>query len=314
MAATYVASYAYLAWYHQTLFLFDTLVHENGQLTLLQSLFYASHFLGHVPVLTVLAVYFAGACLWLCAPTQDGSTRTVSWLIVALILLLSCSMLVSFLAFGTEDTVSFIVQKKQSPVSYETAGAWNLHLPSTVLQLALIPAYIYWARRGLGRAIEPGPAGRRLMALGIGGTVVLTLLFNGSHPGAALWLWLNPRYLAHGVREMVTFPLTYYPIVLYVLFRAEGATPSHRGAAPGLAAKMIALGLMVVVGMGIMSYASLSAGIGELAQKPAFARDGRLGIPYLLASHYFEHVLDTIYFALVALLVVRLAQRRRGPS
>ena len=41
---------------------------------------------------------------------------------------------------------------------------------------------------------------------------------------------------------------------------------------------------------------SLSHGVGNLAQERAFARGGPLGIPYLLASRYFEHFLDTIFF------------------
>ena len=55
-------------------------------------------------------------------------------------------------------------------------------------------------------------------------------------------------------------------------------------------------------------------GIGELAQKPPFARTGALGVPYLLASHNFEHVLDTIYFTLVTLLLWSIAPRRRDAA
>jgi hypothetical protein len=51
----------------------------------------------------------------------------------------------------------------------------------------------------------------------------------------------------------------------------------------------------------------LSVGIGSLAQKPFFAKKCELGIPYLLASHYFEHFPDTIYFTLLSLFLYGVA-------
>jgi hypothetical protein len=55
-------------------------------------------------------------------------------------------------------------------------------------------------------------------------------------------------------------------------------------------------------------------GIGQLAQTPPFAKAGTLSVPYLLASHYFEHLLDTIYFTLLTLLLWSFASRRNAPS
>ena len=58
----------------------------------------------------------------------------------------------------------------------------------------------------------------------------------------------------------------------------------------------------------------LRAGIGNLAQKSSFAVEGRLGVPYLLASHYFEHFLDTIYFTLLCLILYDLSVQRPNPA
>ena len=63
------------------------------------------------------------------------------------------------------------------------------------------------------------------------------------------------------------------------------------------------LTVLFLLGLFYQSYISLAAGIGELAQKPYFAKNGKLGIPYLLASHYFEHFLDTVYFTLLCLVL-----------
>lgn len=66
---------------------------------------------------------------------------------------------------------------------------------------------------------------------------------------------------------------------------------------------MIILTALFLMGLFYQSYISLAAGIGRLAQKPFFAKNGELGIPYLLASHYFEHFLDTVYFTLLCLIL-----------
>ena len=53
----------------------------------------------------------------------------------------------------------------------------------------------------------------------------------------------------------------------------------------------------------------LGAGIDGLTQRPDFAHEGRLSIAYLLASHSFEHVLDTLFLALLSLLLMTAGQR-----
>ena len=62
---TYVISYLYLAYYHGKILVFNTIVHEGGTYTLLQDIFYASHFLGHIPVHTMIAFLFIGSYLCL---------------------------------------------------------------------------------------------------------------------------------------------------------------------------------------------------------------------------------------------------------
>jgi hypothetical protein len=61
----YGVSYLVLALYHGKIFIFTTIVHEGGTHTLTRTIFYASHFLVHVPVHTVLAFLFTGTFLCL---------------------------------------------------------------------------------------------------------------------------------------------------------------------------------------------------------------------------------------------------------
>jgi hypothetical protein len=67
---------------------------------------------------------------------------------------------------------------------------------------------------------------------------------------------------------------------------------------------MGALAVLFAVAFAYQVVVSLGHDIGALAQQPSFAEGGRLGVPYLLASHFFEHVLDSLFFTLVTLLLV----------
>jgi hypothetical protein len=59
----YDVSYGYLANYHNSHNLFQTVVHKGGTHTLLETIFYAPYFLGHAPIYTVLALYLMGVFL-----------------------------------------------------------------------------------------------------------------------------------------------------------------------------------------------------------------------------------------------------------
>ncbi|UCD83611.1 MAG: hypothetical protein JSU92_09945 [Deltaproteobacteria bacterium] len=312
---TYIISYLYLAYYHGKYFIFNTIVHEGGEYTLLQDLFYASHFLGHIPVLTMLAFLFAGSYLCLTGYNPNRCSRNKIKLIVGiLILFLILSILLSLVIFGYEDTFDFICQKKQGVSIYEEGGSWNLHLPSSILLFLLIPVYLYIFKKIFGRGIELNSRGSFYISLGFIFFFIFTFLLNKSIIDIIFRIWGNPRYLAHSVRELLTFPVTYFPVPLYFFLRGEGKGDVQRENREKMNFKYFILCLAVVFLLGLcyQSYVSLSEGIGGLAQKPYFAKGGSLGIPYLLASHYFEHFLDTVYFTILCLLLYSIAETDSG--
>ena len=328
--SVYSVSYLYLAVYHQDAFLFDNLVHEGGTHTLLESIFYFSHFLGHVPVVTVLALLFTGTFLSLSAhgaapspqpppsrgggdqfpPPLGGRVRVggkhlkhkSALLLASIAALLVVSFVLSLSVFGADETLAFILQQKQGVDIYQTGGSWNLHLPSTVSLFFFIPVFIFTTNLLFGSGNAPNPSGRGYLISGFALFLLVTILANLKEPTAPFTLWADPRYLAHGVRELMTFPLTYFPIPLYFFYRDR--TPGEKAGRK----LILAIAVLALLFLAIFLYQCilpLSAGIGELAQKPAFAEGGRLSIAYLLFSHYFEHVLDSVYFALLCLLLYR---------
>ena len=142
--SVYAVSYLYLAGYHGDIFLFDNLVHEGGTHTLLESIFYFSHFLGHVPVHTVLALVFVGTFLSLTGPDLETPLkRKTGLLLISIAALLIVSVVMSLVVFGQDDTLSFLAQQKQGVEVYAPGGSWNLHLPSTISLFFFIPVFLF---------------------------------------------------------------------------------------------------------------------------------------------------------------------------
>jgi len=312
----YMFSYMYLAWYHARFNLLTTVVHESGKFTLTEDILYASHFLGHIPVHTMLAFLFTGVCLSLTGgiPPAVFSKPAPRRLLISLSLFLALSLAGSILFFGFDDTAAFILQQKQSEHLSGGGGSWNLHLPSSMLLFCFIPVYlaaIFWF---IGRRLELSGKGIAHIVISSALLVLMTLLVNGSLSSIAE-IWQAPRYLAHSVRELATFPLTYFPLPLYfILAKEDQAYQPARQQKRSLVILLIILAALFFAGITYQAVVSLNAGISALAQKPAFAKGGMLDIPYLLASHYFEHFLDTIFFSLLVLLLYDRALRTNSSA
>jgi hypothetical protein len=231
-----------------------------------------------------------------------------------LLFFITCSLFLSLLIFGAEETFSFISQQKQNPRVYIQGGSWNLHLPSSHLLIFLIPVYLFVIRKVWKRDVQPNWSGAPYFFFGLFLLFFGTLIFNRGKLAPFITVWSDPRYLAHSVRELITFPLTYFPLPLFFIFSAGKNSPDFRPNSRNrkMLSFIIAAAVIFLVGLAYQSCQSFSAGIGELAQKPAFAHGDKLGIPYLLASHFFEHFLDTAYFTLLCLLLYTGAIRQRN--
>jgi hypothetical protein len=310
-AVVLAASYLELMRFHGRWWLWGTVVHESGRLTLLETTLYASHFLGHVPVCLVLALLLAGSFAVLEGGDRGrtGSGR-LAGLAVLLGAYLAATVALSVAWFGVHDTLAYVLQERQRAGSYDAGGSWALHLPSTELQLALVPlvaAAAIWLFAG---RLRPSLRGAGLVAAAGVSTVAITWLVAG--PARLVAVWADPRYLAHSVRELVTFPLLYYPVPLAVWL---AALPRRRPRVRPSTATTWILALLAATflfGLVYQVTASLAAGVDSMSQRPAFAGGVPLGVPYLLASHFFEHVLDAVFFVLVALFADVVRRRTRG--
>jgi hypothetical protein len=303
---TYLVSYLYLAHYHGNLLLFNVIIHENGKYSFLKTLFYASHFLGHIPVLTVLAFLFMGYYLSLTGkirnPYSPETNKKLAWVLIVFLIL---SLISSLAFFGFRETFDFIAGRTQGRGVTGDGGAWDLHLPSLALLIFFIPVYLFSLLNLFKVDLAPSPRGLTCLFTGFLLLAGFNYLFNRFDPMILMRIWTDPRYLAHAVRELATFPVTYFPIPLYFILKREKSSFRSSGEKKHRVLKvfLVIFSVIFLAGLLYAVWTALSGGIGELAQKPAFAHGGQLGIPYLLASHYFEHFLDTVYFSLLSLLL-----------
>lgn len=295
---TLLASYFYLAVYHQTWWLFDTIIHESGQLSLGATILYAAHFLGHIPSLTVAALILFGSLrLFGCAGGLKARTGYV--LIALLLFLVGCFGLAEWLSGGT-ITWQYVLQQRQGESRLESGGSWLLHLPTTMLLFTAIPVYAAVLLKLLGQRLDLTRRGRTYFGFAAGLTIVMTLLACPQPLRAVLSVWTDARYLAHSIRELATYPLLIFPVAIFLLV---GAGQSREKSHPKAIYLLWGLSALTAGALFWKVYVALGAGIGSIAQKPAFAQGGELSVTYLLASHYFEHILDTIYFVLFCLLL-----------
>jgi hypothetical protein len=305
---TYLASYFYLAYYHNRLWLLNTVVHEGGTYAFWQDLLYASHFLGHIPIHVMLSLILVGSYLSL---THSDLLQKI-WagampIGLVLFLFVSVSIILSCQVFGTQDTWDFISQQKQSVITYGEGGPWNLHIPNSMLLFALIPVYVFSTKMVFGQNIHGSANGLLLISAALAIFLLVTFLVNQNVIPTILSIWQTPRYLAHSVRELATFPLTYFPLPLYFMLRNERVPhKTPRQVSRRLVLLVAVLSIGFALGLAYQASVSFSHGAGNLAQKPTFAKGGQLGVPYLLASHYFEHFLDTVFFLLFTLFVFNL--------
>jgi hypothetical protein len=295
----FVVSYIYVAWYHNDANLWNTLIHENGRLTLGGSLFYFDHFIACVPMIVLFSLCTAGGfALTGRVPAVADSSR--AWRF-ALILLGGAALLVVF-AFiasvqtaGWERTIDYALQRIERDGVLSKGGNWNQ------LQLSNIP--IALGAIALSCSIVRSAAGSDSKDAGLvtGGKIciVVALALMNAISAVTFNEWqafANPRWVAHSMREVATYPLTGIPIalaaVLLVERRLSGQT--HWQVEPRLLS-LVLLGLSIVMVGAQLIYLN-SIDVLAMAQKPAFAAEG-LSVAYLLTSHVFEHFLDFVLIA-----------------
>ena len=300
----YIASYIFLALYHKNFFIWNTVVHESGRLTFYQTLFYSSHFLGHLVVHISLSLLFVGYYITF-SKIEINRPEALKYLILT-VLFLVMIFAHSMIVFGPENTFEYIFQERQGEFALNGSGSWNLHLVSTTSFIFILPLYLFILRNLFNQPVYFNSSGISLIAAGVILILVSTYFVNFDVASIMVSVWKDDRYLAHSVREIATFTVTYFPLCCYLFIQYESNILSK----PPPRFLISTLLLFALSIMAYQVYYPLTTGIENLSQQPQFTRGRPLSIPYLLASHYFEHFIDSIFFVLFSLLVLHVFENK----
>lgn len=320
LPVTYFAiSYCYLAWWHNEIFLWNTLVHENGRLTLSGSMFYFDHFVACVPMIVLFALFSAGGFAlaghqFVAIDKFRASVAAASLLGVAVLLVLG-ALVASIYTVGRQRTIDYALQRIERDGVMSTGGNWNqLQLSNIPIALGAISV------SGTLIMFASGAGSKRDSGLITGGKICIaaavTLMVGISALTFSGWqAFLNPRWMAHSIRELATYPITGIPIALIGILLAERYMSGQKAwvvKVGSISLIPIAVGLVIVAGQLIWL---MNVDVMAMAQKPSFSADG-LSIPYLLTSHVFEHFLDFVLICPLSggiyALTRLLAQRQRS--
>ena len=136
----------------------------------------------------------------------------------------------------------------------------------------------------------------------IGGLIlipVFSYMCEGNFVPDLKYTFTNNRYLAHSVRELITFPVTYFPLFFLVFYDIDKIELPLHLKSPDKIKKVVLFSLIIFLALLIYQIIlPLKEGIDNLSQKPDFTKGHSLPLLYLITSHYFEHFLDTLFFVL----------------
>jgi hypothetical protein len=234
-------------------------VHESGNRTLLQTIFYFEHALGELPLEWLLAAAVAGAVLRFRKPRAQAflplllAAATVDALIV----------IGSWWNVGFEKSLEFLLQyhtRDQSPL--DSGSHWRYHLLSQAA-LMLAPAAI------------TGPRNPRILRSAWIVFALASLLF-----GLSMASFADPQYLGRQARETFTHALVTVPLaVAACLFLSSPAAEAGARISWLAAGACLLLGLYQAIGV-------VLTGSRQHAQTQEFVR--------VVWGHFFEHFLSYV--------------------
>lgn len=219
---------------------------------------------------------------------------------------LACIALFVFVVFcasikkaGWRRTIDYTLQRIERDGVMSKGGSWN-QMQESNLPLNLI---LFSVSYFIGASLRF----RGYTGLGLNnyGGLLCIMIACALWAGPSVYFWpgrrsfLNPRWIAHGVREDATVPFTTFPLSLLGIlvihgFRYKDILYFKFDSIPALSLFLFLSGVFVVSGQLIILR---KHSIHEMSQKPDFAPGG-LSIPYLMTSHVFEHFLDLIFIIL----------------
>lgn len=290
------ASYVFLAIRHHAWNLLPIVVHENGELTLLETIFYVRHFVREWLVCSFMA---AAVALSLALNAPAGCVSPVSrvrlhrlrlWLGLGLLTGFAAMLGIVLARDGARELGGELLQMHTRGAVRVFGSHWRYHW----LHLAdVLPfsAGLALVLRGLTGSGPPTRAIPQLILWWIFAFLAVTLATGSPGPAFA-----SPLYLAHEAREIETHRLLTVSLSVGAIWSLEKwhRPPSRAGMpAPRLLWQGIALtGAATLIPLWIV-YRLKGVDITSLASR-------RTSLLELAAAHHFEHCLDYVFVTALA--------------
>ena len=293
----------------------SSIVHEDGQHSLLGTIFYFEHATRELVLDAVLALAIAGAvrCFYPPSPAAEPEFGRLR-IAFGIATLASVALILGGTAYvnafgpayvGEAHGASILDNLAQYPTRPGAPFVWGAHWRYHLIErfaevlLAFFVAGLLWLRDG-----RPAARGERtgsLYATALAAFVVATIAF-----GWSTQPFRDPVYLGHQLREIVTHTLVTLPLGLGVAFvlarRLSQPGPQGRPALP--AWPIYAAGAAAAVCGAYVLIGSVLLKAQTYGQKKRLAE--------LLFPHFFEHSLGYLFVCALAgwLYLLPLAHRR----
>jgi len=198
---------------------------------------------------------------------------------------------------GLAETVHYTIQKFERDNVSSWGGCWNQFVPSNiVIGLGSVAAgkLIGTAILMNGTALSQNQTSSayKIIVVAILFFISLSIIFKTGRRS-----FMEPRWLAHSIREIATYPLTTVPAGLGAILLVCNVQNVKYGVFT-VSLFPVVIFVIAVVFFLVQLIILRKTDVKVLSQKPAFAPNG-LPVPYLLASHVFEHTTDIIFIAII---------------
>ena len=299
---TFTLAYLRMALVYKKLILLNVLVHENGKYTLLETVLYYDHFLRELFISGFLAFFIVGFFLYYGSAKPRKTSRKIGKYIIVCFFALALFLLIVFLGsiykVGFAETSLSLFQYRTRDDLIEFGSHWRFHFLSRI-GLFTSSAAIIISYRIIYNKTQWKNSKYALLILIVTSIsyIIITLLF-----GITDQPFSDPRYLAHQGREFITHNLCTSPILITLLcFLEEKITEENSNHLNIKASRNLYLHFLFwsILSILIPSFLWIrlrDTDISTVAQQNWPVWD-------LLAFHFFEHLLDYIFVAILGVLI-----------
>lgn len=296
-----------IAWLAGSAWPWHAVVHEDGQRTLLQTVFYFEHAARELPPDLLLAMAVAGAMRHFHPRDHTGwpggATARQTVVVVAVLVVILGG---TWWTAGGRAVLDNLSQLHTRPgAALEWGAHWRYHLIERavlVLTAFTTAACLRYVRGGDLRA----PAAKRpgLYAVTLLLFLALTLVFRPTTEP-----FTDARFLGHQARELMTHGLVTFPLAIGACL-GLATSPASRSSGDTRRARPPWLvwtsALLALAGGAFLLVASLATGATAQGQSSDLAR--------LVFPHFAEHSLGYLLVPAVAALLYAWPSARRAPG